>query len=200
MWRQNTFCYVQLTIPCAKPSKPSCTASIWWPCRSPILTAERTAAFIPAHGAPTFRMAMLILLWQQQIYREIQYFPLTQKRIMWASGTVFRHLCIRGMYVSQHFVSVPVVLKTPIGKNKQKYVENSTQHSSLADGACLTFPWASLHRRISLHPWLWWRLSSDVKENQKNTKTSECLEENEENVPIPSSYSTRVMLVQIILH
>ncbi|TNN82865.1 hypothetical protein EYF80_006822 [Liparis tanakae] len=34
-----------------------------WPWMMPILTAERTAAFIPAQGAPTFMMATLMLLW-----------------------------------------------------------------------------------------------------------------------------------------
>lgn len=42
------------TCPLARPSKPSCTTSTRLPWMRPILTVERTAAFMPAAGAPTF--------------------------------------------------------------------------------------------------------------------------------------------------
>lgn len=45
------------TWPLARPSKPSCTTYTVWPWEMPVRTAERTAAFMPAAGAPTFRMA-----------------------------------------------------------------------------------------------------------------------------------------------
>ena len=32
----------------------------------PILTAERTAEFMPAHGAPMFMTATLMLLWESE--------------------------------------------------------------------------------------------------------------------------------------
>ncbi|TNN66901.1 hypothetical protein EYF80_022818 [Liparis tanakae] len=46
-----------LTWPLENPSKPSLTASILWPSVIPTRTAARTAAFIPAAGAPTFSTA-----------------------------------------------------------------------------------------------------------------------------------------------
>lgn len=45
------------TFPKASPSKPSCTASMRCPWMRPILTVERTAAFMPAAGAPTLSTA-----------------------------------------------------------------------------------------------------------------------------------------------
>lgn len=47
------------TCPLDNPSNPSLTANILWPSAIPTLTAERTAAFIPAAGAPTFNTATL---------------------------------------------------------------------------------------------------------------------------------------------
>lgn len=51
------------TCPLENPSKPSLTANILCPSEMPTLTAERTAAFMPAAGAPTFNTATLKLLW-----------------------------------------------------------------------------------------------------------------------------------------
>lgn len=47
------------TCPLDSPSNPSLTANIRWPSAIPTLTAERTAAFMPAAGAPTFNTATL---------------------------------------------------------------------------------------------------------------------------------------------
>lgn len=51
-----------LTWPLAKPSKPSYTANILCPSEMPTRTAARTAAFMPAAGAPTFTTPTLQLL------------------------------------------------------------------------------------------------------------------------------------------
>lgn len=51
-----------LTWPLAKPSKPSYTANTLCPSEMPTRTAARTAAFMPAAGAPTFTMPTLQLL------------------------------------------------------------------------------------------------------------------------------------------
>lgn len=61
VWNKEGKCAA--TWPWASPSKPSWTANMLWPWMRPILTAERTAAFIPAQGAPMFMMATLMLLW-----------------------------------------------------------------------------------------------------------------------------------------
>ncbi|TNN63584.1 hypothetical protein EYF80_026236 [Liparis tanakae] len=47
------------TCPLENPSNPSLTANILCPSEMPTLTAERTAAFMPAAGAPTFSTATL---------------------------------------------------------------------------------------------------------------------------------------------
>lgn len=52
-----------LTFPLASPWKPSWTAKTFCPWASANLTADLTAAFIPAAGAPTFRMAREKLVW-----------------------------------------------------------------------------------------------------------------------------------------
>lgn len=55
------------TCPLDNPSNPSLTANILWPSAIPTLTAERTAAFIPAAGAPTFNTATLKeLCWRER--------------------------------------------------------------------------------------------------------------------------------------
>ena len=51
-----------LTLPLAKPSKPSYTANILCPSEMPTRTAARTAAFMPAAGAPTFTTPTLQLV------------------------------------------------------------------------------------------------------------------------------------------
>lgn len=56
------------TCPLLKPSKPSLTANILCPSEMPTLTAERTAAFMPAAGAPTFSTATLKLLCGHKLY------------------------------------------------------------------------------------------------------------------------------------
>ena len=50
------------TWPLAKPSNPSYTANILCPSEMPTRTAARTAAFMPAAGAPTFTTPTLQLL------------------------------------------------------------------------------------------------------------------------------------------
>lgn len=46
--------------------------------------------------------------------------------------TVVPDLCVRGVHVSQHLVSVPVVLKAPIGKKLSTDVQTfETPHNTL---------------------------------------------------------------------
>lgn len=103
------------TWPLAKPSKPSLTASTRCPSAMPMRTAERTAAFMPAAGAPTLVTATLKPLCKgEEVVTGVQQGAATCRQH--GRGHPYLPDLGVGQLHGEPLVDVEVVLEAPVGE------------------------------------------------------------------------------------